>query len=827
MLVVLVARADHVSFRESADGPAARRPGRRARALLQPFEVAVERVARPFRDAYGWTTSLFDARSRERAAARRERAAAPAGHPERVGAAARTSSSSACSTTSDAPAFPHDFTGVAAEVIAPPAERLRAGRSSSRPARTTASRSTPRSSPRDGLVGQVTQRAEQRRARHAAHRRGERRLGARPATRASGIVRHGAVAATRSSSTASRRRRSCRSATRSSPPAGARAGSPRSTRGASRSAASRASASSTPTSASRSRSSRTSTSRPLDSVLVLVARGPAPRLAVSALDNAAVAPDRLRRRPAPGGARSRRLDVARRHRRRAPARRLLAHRAAPRLGRRRASRGFFGGLLLDVTTLDTLGVTSLLLALGGLLDRPLRRDDRAATVRTRRSSPCSSSRSLIAVARLRPPLPARRGGLGAARALRDAAADARAEPAPRRAGLRALPRRAPAGRRRPSARRRCGSLASSFQERRVPVAALPAARPARRRAVPPHAAARAPGRRARRARARRVRDRSSSGSGRCRCSPATATCDAAQNNQLRTVRGRGAARARSSTATATTIVSNVPGTAVQIWTGDLPEEGRYAMLKRLSRILRRAAAAADARRSRQRKDDPLTPITVKTAVHEDQVAYLYEHRAEFPGVEIVGTYLRDYEYRALAAQLLGYVGEISPEELEGSSATDYRAGDKIGKAGVEAAFDALPARRRGRGADPRRLARPPAGAARAAPAGAAGQRRPPDDRHRPAARRRARAPRGHRARRRAGRVLERERRRDRRARPARRRRARDGLEPDLQAVRLRRARRPEEARAARRSTGSRRSANFPGSTARSRASIRPARRSSR
>ena len=250
------------------------------------------------------------------------------------------------------------------------------------------------------------------------------------------------------------------------------------------------------------------------------------------------------------------------------------------------------------------------------------------------------------------------------------------------------------------------------------------------------------------------------------------------------------------------------------------------MFKRLSKILRvplpRLTKALE-----EGKDDPLTPILVKTAVHEDQVMYLEEHRDEFPGVEIVGTYLRDYEYRALAAQVLGYVGEISPEELErarGRTAT--AAGDKIGKTGVEAAFDTLPARPRRRGAAPRRLARAAAGRLRAAPAGPARATRPADARHRPAARGRAGAPRRDRARV-AQDEVERERRRDRRARPPRRRRARDGVEPDLQAVRLRRPRRPEEARAAHWSTGSRSSATTPASTARSPASIRPARRSSR
>ena len=161
--------------------------------------------------------------------------------------------------------------------------------------------------------------------------------------------------------------------------------------------------------------------------------------------------------------------------------------------------------------------------------------------------------------------------------------------------------------------------------------------------------------------------------------------NAAQNNQLRTIRVE-AQRGSIVDRNGNVIVSNVPGTAVRIWPSDLPEEGRYAMFKQLSRILRvplpkLTQALEDGR------DDPLTPIVIKTAVHEDQVMYLQEHRAEFPGVEVVGTYLRDYEHKALAAQVLGYVGEISEEELKRLEKDGYRGGEKIGKTGVEASFD--------------------------------------------------------------------------------------------------------------------------------------------
>jgi penicillin-binding protein 2 len=158
---------------------------------------------------------------------------------------------------------------------------------------------------------------------------------------------------------------------------------------------------------------------------------------------------------------------------------------------------------------------------------------------------------------------------------------------------------------------------------------------------------------------------------------------AAQNNQLRLVRIE-APRGPILDRRGRVVVSNVAGTAVQLWVGALPKEGRYELIQRLARVLNESpkalASEVDAGRL-----DPLTPITVKTSVGEEQVKYLYEHKAEFPGVTIVQVYLRDYAYAALAAQVLGYTGEISPEELE--RLEGYRGGDRIGKSGIEAAYD--------------------------------------------------------------------------------------------------------------------------------------------
>ena len=64
-------------------------------------------------------------------------------------------------------------------------------------------------------------------------------------------------------------------------------------------------------------------------------------------------------------------------------------------------------------------------------------------------------------------------------------------------------------------------------------------------------------------------------------------------------------------------------------------------------------------------NDPITPVTVRESVNRDApINYLLEHSEQFPGVRIVNTYLRSYTYGSLAAQLLGYVSEISPEQLK-------------------------------------------------------------------------------------------------------------------------------------------------------------------
>ena len=90
---------------------------------------------------------------------------------------------------------------------------------------------------------------------------------------------------------------------------------------------------------------------------------------------------------------------------------------------------------------------------------------------------------------------------------------------------------------------------------------------------------------------------------------------------------------------------------------------------------------------RSHQEDPLTPVRLKVAVSPEVMAYLDEHQSEFPGVDLKQTYLRSYPAEELLAQVLGYVNEISAEQLKRMRREGYVLGDRIGQSGVEAAFD--------------------------------------------------------------------------------------------------------------------------------------------
>ncbi|MDR3724435.1 MAG: penicillin-binding protein 2 [Terracidiphilus sp.] len=83
------------------------------------------------------------------------------------------------------------------------------------------------------------------------------------------------------------------------------------------------------------------------------------------------------------------------------------------------------------------------------------------------------------------------------------------------------------------------------------------------------------------------------------------------------------------------------------------------------------------------------PIPIKQDITADEQAFIESHRNELPELETVGEDRRLYPRDGFAAHLIGYVGEVSEENLNNPRFAYYEPGDVVGKAGIEETYDQL------------------------------------------------------------------------------------------------------------------------------------------
>ena len=142
-----------ISFRESSGGPLHGIQNAGA-AVMKPFEVAANRVARPFRDAYGWFSSLTTARS-ENAKLRKEVEQLRQQYATAQTAENENASLKRLLHYESGPSFPANFRAVNASVLARPSpdveERIIVSAGSNQGVRVNDPVITT-----DGLVGRVT-----------------------------------------------------------------------------------------------------------------------------------------------------------------------------------------------------------------------------------------------------------------------------------------------------------------------------------------------------------------------------------------------------------------------------------------------------------------------------------------------------------------------------------------------------------------------------------------------------------------------------------------------------------------------------------------------
>ena len=86
---------------------------------------------------------------------------------------------------------------------------------------------------------------------------------------------------------------------------------------------------------------------------------------------------------------------------------------------------------------------------------------------------------------------------------------------------------------------------------------------------------------------------------------------------------------------------------------------------------------------------PFVPVIISYDISREDAAILEEHRYELPGISIAIRPIRNYRYGSFAAHLIGYLGEISREQMQDPVLDEYKSGDIIGKYGIEKSFEPI------------------------------------------------------------------------------------------------------------------------------------------
>ena len=131
------------------------------------------------------------------------------------------------------------------------------------------------------------------------------------------------------------------------------------------------------------------------------------------------------------------------------------------------------------------------------------------------------------------------------------------------------------------------------------------------------------------------------------------------------------------------IAENVPGYSVSMLSPSA--DSLRASLARLGRLISVDSQQVEAAVRRFRRA-PNRPTVVLPDASFDVVSVLEEHRIEFPELVIQSAPKRFYPDSTVAS-FVGYVGEITEQELARKEFAAYKAGEQIGKGGLERQYE--------------------------------------------------------------------------------------------------------------------------------------------
>jgi penicillin-binding protein 2 len=84
---------------------------------------------------------------------------------------------------------------------------------------------------------------------------------------------------------------------------------------------------------------------------------------------------------------------------------------------------------------------------------------------------------------------------------------------------------------------------------------------------------------------------------------------------------------------------------------------------------------------------PYQPIPIAEDVSQRHVFYIAEHSPDFPGVSYAVEPVREYPNGDAGAQMFGYLGEVTQQQLKDPTFKGYLPGELVGQSGLEQAYE--------------------------------------------------------------------------------------------------------------------------------------------
>ena len=133
------------------------------------------------------------------------------------------------------------------------------------------------------------------------------------------------------------------------------------------------------------------------------------------------------------------------------------------------------------------------------------------------------------------------------------------------------------------------------------------------------------------------------------------------------------------------LANNVPSFTLYVSLEDVKD--REGLIRQLTNLL--GLDEALIRKKLAARGSKQLPRKVKDRLTLREATLIESHRLDLPGVMVQVESQRNYPGGATASHLLGYVGEVSPEQLEKPEFSELHQGSVVGQYGVEKFFDRL------------------------------------------------------------------------------------------------------------------------------------------